>query len=164
MPIPEYLQLILYSLNIHNYIPEYLEKLANLNERIYLSENLKNCLMEIDKKHLPEIIRWKEYIKKITSKDELKIYMKDNLQPLLDLYQFEQKQIYDRSFYGMIKKFFNYLIIIISIIIIINLIFNLNNNKDEILLLKKEIMELNKKLLLLSNSNRKDDYIIFKTK
>jgi len=118
----------------------YIEKLMNLNDRKYLSDNLQNCLKEIDIKYIPDIIGF--------HRDH-----KDRHIQLIDLYQFEQKQIYDRSFYGMIKKFFNYLIIIISIIIIIN---------DEILLLKKEIMELKKELL--SNSNRKDDYIIFKTK
>jgi len=131
----------------------YIEKLMNLNDRKYLSKNLQNCLKEIDIKYIPDIIGFHRH-------------QKDRHIQLIDLYQFEQKQIYDRSFYGMIKKFFNYLIIIISIIIIINLIFNFNfnfnNNNDEILLLKKEILEL-KKELLLSNLN-KDDYIIFKTK
>jgi hypothetical protein len=146
---PEYIQSQIMKHGISDWKSvSYIEKLMNLNDRKYLSENLQNCLKEIDIKYIPDIIGF--------HRDH-----KDRHFQLIDLYQFEQKQIYDRSFYGMIKKFFNYLIIIISIIIIINLIFNLNNNKDEILLLKKEIMELNKKLLL---SNRKDDYIIFKTK
>jgi hypothetical protein len=151
---PEYLQSQIIQHGISDWKSvSYIEKLMNLNDRKYLSKNLQNCLKEIDIKYIPNIVGF--------HRDH-----KDRHFQLIDLYQFEQKQIYDRSFYGMIKKFFNYLVIIISIIIIINLIFNINfndNNNNEILLLKKEIMELNKKLLLLSNSNRKDDYIIFKT-
>jgi hypothetical protein len=108
----------------------YIEKLMNLNDRKYLSENLQNCLKEIDIKYIPDIIGF--------HRDH-----KDRHIQLIDLYQLEQKIIYDRSFYGMIKKFFNYLVIIISIIIIINLIFNFNdNNDDKIILLKKEIQKL----------------------
>jgi len=138
MSFPEYLQKILRTLSIHNK-PDYLDELMNLDDRKYLSENLQNCLMEIDKQHLVEIIKWKEYIKFRNSNEELFIIMKDNLQPLIDAYNLEQKKVYDEVFIENAKV-------------------QIEEQKNEIASLKEEIGDMKKIIeTLLTTLDLKDN-------
>jgi hypothetical protein len=139
MSFPDYLQNILRTFSIHNK-PDYLDELMNLDDRKYLSENLQNCLMEIDKQHLVEIIKWKEHIQSYkSSKEQLSIYMKDNLQPLIDAYKLEQKKVYDEVFIENAKV-------------------QIEDQKNEIASLKEEIGDMKKIIeTLLTTLDLKDN-------
>jgi hypothetical protein len=139
MSFPDYLQNILRTLSIYNK-PDYLDELMNLDDRKYLSNNLQNCLMEIDKQHLVEIIKWKEHIQIYkSSKEQLSIYMKDNLQPLIDAYNLEQKKVYDEVFIENAKV-------------------QIEEQKNEIASLKEEIGDMKKIIeTLLTTLDLKDN-------
>ena len=106
MSSSEYLLCILRSCNIYKYdvIPDYLEKIVKLNDRKDLPQNLQNCLKQIDKKHLPEIIKTKECI--INNNIKNQQYYDEDFQPLVDFYEFEKQQIFDKIYIQNIKSQF----------------------------------------------------------
>ena len=125
-----------YYINKSVYLELYncLNKLINLDERKDLNENLQNCLIEIDKRHLPQIIILKENLMKVKliNKD----YTDNNLKKLEDFYNYEKQKIYD-------------------VIRIKKLELQMQEKDEKISLLEKEINEI--KSLLSSKSNSKKD-------
>jgi len=76
----------------------YLNKLINLDKRIDLDKNLQNYLIEIDRHHLPQIIKLK--INELTYKyNNINIdFIDNNLKRIEDFYKFEQEKVYDKLF------------------------------------------------------------------
>ena len=109
MSLPSHIMNIIRAIDIYdNTIPDDLEKILNLNDRKDLSEKYLNCLIQIDKKHLPDIIRAKRFEKDYYNEKNLKSggvmtlelyndFKKNVLQPLLDYYEFEKELVYDKN-------------------------------------------------------------------
>ena len=134
----------IYNENLLNY----LNKLMNFDERLDLNDDLQNSFIEIDKKHLPKIIKKRMFIQEernLTEDEINKIIIQ--LKELEDAYKLEIKEInvniyiktYLSPFGNEIKKKEDDKIIIKKLEIQIR-------EKDEIiLLLKKEIDEIKTK-------------------
>jgi len=67
---------------------DYLNEIINLDKRIDLDENLQNSLIEIDKRHLPQIIELRQKYVNIH-------YHENNLKKLEDFYNYEKQKVYD---------------------------------------------------------------------
>ena len=105
---------------------DYLNKLINLEERIDLDENLQNSLIEIDKRHLPQII----VIKKTLIIMKLNVNLYNDFKKLEDNYKIKIERIYDKFFIEKAK-------------------IKIEEPNKTILLLKEEINEMksNKKVI-----------------
>jgi len=124
----------IYNENLLNYLNE----LMNFDKRLDLDDDLQNSFIEIDKKHLPQIIKKQMFIQNSNlTEDEInKIIIQ--LKELEDVYKFEIKsfEINDK-------------------IIIKKLELQIREKDETILKLEKEINEI--KSLLSSKSNSKKD-------
>jgi len=74
----------------------YLIKLINLDERIDLDEKLQNSLLEIDKRHLPQIIIIKKTLIIMKSIDNGNLY--NDFKKLEDNYKLKIENFYDKLF------------------------------------------------------------------
>jgi hypothetical protein len=139
----------IYNENLLNYLNE----LMNFDERLDLNDDLQNSFIEIDKKHLPQIIKKRMFIQEernLTEDEINKIIIQ--LKELEDVYKLEIKEInvniyiktYLSPFGNEIKKKED------DKIIIKNLELQIREKDETILLLKKEIDEIKTK------SNRKE--------
>jgi hypothetical protein len=74
----------------------YLIKLINLDERIDLDEKLQNSLLEIDKRHLPQIIIIKKTLIIMKSFDNVNLH--NDFKKLEDNYKLKIEKFYDKLF------------------------------------------------------------------
>jgi hypothetical protein len=120
-----------------DYFIRNIEKILNLDDRKNLSEYLQKSLIELDKKHLPEIIN---YLNKLSTSNyynqDKKINDTNHLEQLKEIYYYEQKKIY-------------------NIILIEKLEIQIQEQNKTISLLLEDIKEM--KSLLSSKSNSKKD-------